>query len=248
MNRLTLLATVLALAAVGIYADDTSEKVVLQCRDLAKAYYLVGPDEVLVKGKVCKIVKDAASAATVPAPERAPTPQPQSPTQAAPAPAQEQAATAQSQPPMETPSAPAQEQTATAQPKPPINAQGKPRVFVKGQGTTNTMTKANGYGKQGWFGGRTDSIVDAHDESIELSKDLREECPGVVVTLKEDSADFVVMLNRESKAKKGLLSKNSQVLVANRQGDVIWTKDVRQVTSAAKDACAAIQGALQAAP
>jgi hypothetical protein len=131
----------------------------------------------------------------------------------------------------------------TANIVPGHEAPSKPRVYVKGQGTVNATTLSGGAisGGDSWvFGHRSDTTVDAHDESIELSKDIREQCLGVIVTLKEDSADFFVMLNRESNAKRGLLSKNSQVLVANKNGDVIWTRDVRQVKSAAKDVCSAI--------
>ncbi len=135
-------------------------------------------------------------------------------------------------------------------------AQEKPRVFVQGHGTLNATTHTGGganrtlFGASGTvFGGRrSDSTIDSHDESIELTKDLRADCPGIVITLKEDAADYVVMLNRESKAKVGLVKPNSQVLVANKQGDVIWTKDVRQVVSAAKDACAAIIDAAKSSP
>lgn len=115
----------------------------------------------------------------------------------------------------------------------------KPRIFVRARGTVNSMTQGARGG--GLFGGsRYDSIVDEHDESIELTKELRQRCDGVIVTLKEEAADYIVMLNRESKAKRGIFNKNSQVLVADKNGDVIWTKDVRAVVSAAKDVCAAV--------
>lgn len=118
-----------------------------------------------------------------------------------------------------------------------LSQEVKPRIFVRGKGTVNTMTHGGG----DLFGGtRYDSTVDEHDESIELTKELRQRCDGVIVTLKEDAADYVVMLNRESKAKRGIFNKNNQVLVANKNGDVIWTKDVRAVASAAKDVCAAV--------
>ena len=119
----------------------------------------------------------------------------------------------------------------------------KVRVFIDGQGTVNATTHSGGGYSGGIFGHRTDATVDMHNESIELAKDMREQCPEITVTLKEDAADYVVKLNRESKAKRGLFDKNTQVLVANKQGDVIWTKDVRQVRSAAKDACSAISSA-----
>jgi hypothetical protein len=43
-----------------IRGQDAPKKVETQCRDLADAYNIVGPDEVLVDGKVCKRVKQAA--------------------------------------------------------------------------------------------------------------------------------------------------------------------------------------------
>jgi S1-C subfamily serine protease len=120
-----------------------------------------------------------------------------------------------------------------------LSQESKPRIYVRAKGTVNSMTQGAAGG--GLFGGsRYDSIVDEHDESIELTKELRQRCDGVIVTLKEEAADYVVMLNRESKAKRGVFNKNSQVLVADRNGDVIWTKDVRAVASAAKDVCAAV--------
>jgi len=122
------------------------------------------------------------------------------------------------------------------------SAQNKPRVFVRGKGTINSATQGGRY-RDSISGGRWDSIVDSHDESLELTKELRQRCPEIIVTLKESAADFLVMLNRESKMKKGLASKNNQVLVANTNGDVIWTKDVRQVASAAKDVCQAVTNA-----
>jgi hypothetical protein len=59
MKRLPIAATMLAVAVVSIHGQD-APKVEMQCRDLADAYNMVGPDEVLVDGKVCKRVKQAA--------------------------------------------------------------------------------------------------------------------------------------------------------------------------------------------
>src|SRR5258705_5318676 len=91
-------------------------------------------------------------------------------------------------------------------------AQDKPRVFMAGRGTTNGMTRGavggNRSGGAWWAGGRSDSIVDSHDESMELAKDFASTCPGAQVTVNPEAADYVTSLNRESKAKKGEFSKN----------------------------------------
>ncbi len=120
-------------------------------------------------------------------------------------------------------------------------AQDKPRVFMAGHGTTNGMTHGsavgNGSGGGWWAAGRTDSILDSHDESMELAKNFASNCRGAQVTVNPDAADYVTSLNRESKAKKGLFSKNDQIQVSNKAGDVLLSSTVRSVATAAKDAC-----------
>lgn len=61
MKRPVMLAIVLALAAAAIHAQDPPKKSDEQCRDLTETYNLVGPDEILVNGKVCKVLKKTAS-------------------------------------------------------------------------------------------------------------------------------------------------------------------------------------------
>jgi len=123
-------------------------------------------------------------------------------------------------------------------------AQDKPRVFMAGHGTVNGMTKgaAGGTGSRAgwWAAGRSDSITDSHDESMELSKDFVKECTGAQVTVNADAADYVTALNRESKSKKGIFSKNDQIQVSNKAGDVLLSSAVRSVSNAAKDACSTI--------
>jgi PDZ domain len=120
-------------------------------------------------------------------------------------------------------------------------AQDKPRVFMAGRGTINGMTHGSAGGNVAgggwWAAGRTDSIVDSHDESMELAKDFANNCTGAQVTVNPNAADYVTSLNRESKAKKGVFSKNNQLQVTNRAGDVLLSSAVRSVATAAKDAC-----------
>jgi hypothetical protein len=120
-------------------------------------------------------------------------------------------------------------------------AQDKPRVFMAGRGSINGMTNGSAVGALSgggwWSSGRTDSIVDSHDESMELTKNFAANCTGAQVTVNPDAADYVTSLNRESKAKKGVFSKNNQIQVSNKAGDVLLSSSVRSVATAAKDAC-----------
>ena len=116
-------------------------------------------------------------------------------------------------------------------------AEEKPRVYVQGKGSENVSTNGSAGGGRHWGTWGAKSTVDAHDESMEVTKDLQKECPGVIMTLNQANADYTLMLNRESKQNRGLLRTNSQVQVASRSGDIIGTNATRTVGNAAKDAC-----------
>jgi hypothetical protein len=116
-------------------------------------------------------------------------------------------------------------------------AQEKPRVYVSGKGTQNVATNASAGGNRWFRTGHAESTVDAHDESMEVNKDLQKNCSGITVTLNESAADYTVMLDRESKQKRGLLRTNSQIQVVNRAGDLLGSSATRTVNNASKDAC-----------
>ena len=116
-------------------------------------------------------------------------------------------------------------------------AQDKPRVFVQGKGSENVSSTGSGGGGQHWAAWGSKSTIDAHDESMEVTKDLQKDCSGATITINQANADYIVMMNRESKKNRGLLRTNSQIQVANKAGDVIGTNATRTVGNAAKDAC-----------
>jgi hypothetical protein len=117
------------------------------------------------------------------------------------------------------------------------NCQDKPRVYVQGKGSENVASKGSGGGGSHWAAWGSKSTIDSHDESMEVTKDLQKECSGVMVTINESNADYIVMMNRESKQNRGLLRSNSQIQVANKAGDVIGTNATHTVGHASKDAC-----------
>lgn len=117
------------------------------------------------------------------------------------------------------------------------NAQEKPRVFIQGKGSQDVTSDggaAGGHHAAAWGSSAT---IDSHDESMEVTKDLRKDCSGIVVTLNQSNADYTVLLNRESKKNRGLLRTNSQIEVANRSGDILGADATHTVGNAAKNAC-----------
>jgi len=116
-------------------------------------------------------------------------------------------------------------------------AQDKPRVFVQGKGSQDTTSSGSGGGGKHWAVWSGNSTVDSHDEGMEVTKDLQKNCSEVVITLNQNNADYTILLNRESKKNRGLLRSNSQVQVANKDGDVLGSNATHTVGNAAKDAC-----------
>lgn len=117
------------------------------------------------------------------------------------------------------------------------DAQDKPRVFVQGKGSDNVSSNGSAGGGRHWGSWGSKSTIDSHDESMEVTKNLQKDCSGVTVTINQANADYIVMLNRESKQNRGLLRSNSQIQVANRAGDILGTSATRTVGNASKDAC-----------
>src|ERR1700730_15392669 len=117
------------------------------------------------------------------------------------------------------------------------NALDKPRVFVQGKGSENVSSNGSAAGGRHWGAWGSKSTIDSHDESMEVTKDLQKNCSGAIVTLNQSNADYTVILNRESKQNRGLLRSNSQIQVANREGDILGTSATHTVGNAAKDAC-----------
>jgi hypothetical protein len=117
------------------------------------------------------------------------------------------------------------------------NCQDKPRVFVQGKGSENVSSNGSAGGGSHWAAWGSKSTIDSHNEGMEVTKDLQKECPGVTVTINESNADYIVMMNRESKQNRGLLRSNSQVQVANKAGDILGSNATHTVGHAAKDAC-----------
>jgi hypothetical protein len=73
----------------------------------------------------------------------------------------------------------------------------------------------------------------------ELAKAFVSTCPNLaVVTVDEEKADYLLIVNHEADRKP--LRHNKSVLV-NREGDVVWGDSTFKVDTAVKDACGFFQ-------
>jgi hypothetical protein len=103
-----------------------------------------------------------------------------------------------------------QEQQSSAQ------APGKPRVFLEASSKGPNRNADR-------------------DQSMEMSKDLEKDCPGVRVTINQQMADYTIQLNH---IEVGLLVRDNQIQVANKDGDLISkTKEGGSIAGGMKKAC-----------
>jgi len=101
--------------------------------------------------------------------------------------------------------------------------QRKPRVFIEGRGTTNVSAD------------RHEANLDRHDEPMEIMRTLQH-C-GVTITLNRSDADYLVLVNRESKRKRTIFRTNNQVAIATASGEVLGVWDRQLISTDAHDSC-----------
>jgi hypothetical protein len=89
---------------------------------------------------------------------------------------------------------------------------------------------------------RTDSA--GHNQFMELAKTFLQRCPDVTPTIDKNKADFVVTMNWAPATRffigGKLIHKPDQILVTNKEGDIIFSGVARTVGGNTEDACKAI--------
>ena len=110
----------------------------------------------------------------------------------------------------------------------------KLRVFV---------TDSKSWEVAGGFGGTSDGFGGAvkggaRPQTAEIIKTFGERCPGVTVNMKQEKADYIVLLDHEGG--KGYALKDNKFAVFKKDGDSIASGSTRSLGNAVKDDCAAI--------
>jgi hypothetical protein len=115
--------------------------------------------------------------------------------------------------------APADQQPAPAPQQQPAQnapaANAQPRVFLQ------AASKGNSWNAQ-------------RDQSMEMAKDFQKVCPSVKITINQQNADYTVILNH---IEVGLFNRDNQVQVADKNGDLMKTKEGGGIKGNVKSAC-----------
>ena len=114
------------------------------------------------------------------------------------------------------------------------SAAEKPRVFVTESAPLQVSGKEDGTSLS--ISGGTSP------QSIEVMKQLRLRCPGVVVTADRDKADFTIRLDHEPPSPTTLFVHGNKLAVFNKNEDLIFGDSTRLLRTAVDKACAAILG------
>jgi TonB family protein len=102
----------------------------------------------------------------------------------------------------------------------------KPRVFVADSDSWQMVA------------GRNAAAGGARPQTAEILKTFGERCHGVIMTSRQDRADWIVTLDHEGG--KGWARIDNKVAVFSKDGDMIYSGSTRSLGNAVKDACAAI--------
>jgi ABC-type uncharacterized transport system YnjBCD substrate-binding protein len=99
-------------------------------------------------------------------------------------------------------------------------AQDQPKVFIEASSAKNGTAI---------FGGGN-----ARNQAIEMSKDFQKQCPEVKITIKQDAADYTVILNH---LESGLIARDNQIEVADKDGSLITTREKGSIKNQTRFAC-----------
>jgi len=117
---------------------------------------------------------------------------------------------------------------------PLLAGDGKPRVFI---------TDSKSWESSGGFGANRDGAAGAFSggarpQTAEIVKTFNERCDSCIVTMKQEKADFIVILEHEGG--KGWARKDNKFAVFNKDGDAIVSGSTRSLGNSVKDACVAL--------
>ena len=113
---------------------------------------------------------------------------------------------------------------------------GKPRIFVT---DSKSWEISGGFGASGGnAAGYTKG--GARPQTAEIIKTFNERCPDTLVTMKQETADYIVMLDHEGG--KDLVRKDNKFAVFDKNGDAIKSGSTRSLGNSVKEGCSAIMG------
>ena len=79
-------------------------------------------------------------------------------------------------------------------------------------------------------------------QSVEVMKQLRQRCPGVIITADPEKADYTLRLDHEPPTPTTLFVHGNKIAVFNKNQDLIFGDSTRLLRTAVDKACASMMG------
>jgi hypothetical protein len=113
--------------------------------------------------------------------------------------------------------------------------QARPRVFV---------TDSQSWEVSGGLGAISPGAAGAvrggaRPQTAEIIRTVGERCGDAIVTMKQENADYILLLEREGG--KGIARKDNKFALFNKDGDAIRSGSTRTLGNSVKDACKALR-------
>ncbi|MBV8072507.1 MAG: hypothetical protein JO270_21575 [Acidobacteriaceae bacterium] len=115
----------------------------------------------------------------------------------------------------------------------------KIRVFI----TESIAALASGDAQAGDAKGSLAFTGGSSPQSVEVMKAFVRYCPAVIVTANRDKADYLVRLDHEAANPTTPFTHGNKVAVFDRNEDLLYSNSTRILSTAVKDACAAMSAA-----
>jgi|CZKY01.1.fsa_nt_gi hypothetical protein len=96
-----------------------------------------------------------------------------------------------------------------------VLAQDQPKVFIQSASSGSNRNAAR-------------------NQTIEMSKDFQKQCPEVKITIRQDLADYTLVLNH---IEHGLFVRDNQIEVADRDGSLLTTRERGSIKNNTRFAC-----------
>jgi hypothetical protein len=105
------------------------------------------------------------------------------------------------------------------------------------------VTDSESWEQSGAFAGADGKVAGfssggARPQTAELIRTFGQRCPQVIVTIKREAADYILLFDREGA--KGVVRRDNKFALFRRDGDAVGSGSTRTLGNAVKDACAVL--------
>jgi hypothetical protein len=112
----------------------------------------------------------------------------------------------------------------------------KPRIYI----TESQTPQVSGEAHVADVKGALSLTGGSSPQSVEVIKAFSQRCPAVTITSSREKADYVVRFDHEEPSPVTPFTRGNKVAIFDKNEDLVFSGSTRLLSSAVKEACAAI--------